>query len=212
MPCPLRRAAVAIGVSSLLLPALLVAQATVTTQHDDDVTVAVNPAPVIGSGTGVLGEYFNDPDNGSHFVSYVGGRLDSRINFDWTTAAPAAGVTSDNFSVRWTGRVQPPVSGSYTFTTVADDGVRVWVNGQLLVDHWVDQAATARASAPVTLTGGSLYDVKMEYYEHAGSASARLQWSYAGHTQAAIPQSQLYPPGNRAPVRTAGNDSRDRTR
>src|SRR5439155_16431548 len=140
------------------------------------------------------------------FVAYVGARIDGTVNFDWASSAPVAGVTSDNFSVRWTGRVQPPVSGSYTFTTNADDGVRLWVNGQLLIDNWVDQAATARSSAPLTLVGGALYDLKMEYYEHGGLAAARLQWAYPGQLVAAIPQSRLYPPANRAPAVNAGAD------
>src|SRR5205823_14123676 len=125
----------------------------------DDVTITVNPAPPVGTGTGLLGEYFNDPNNGTHFVTYVGGRLDATVDFDWASGAPVPGATADNFSVRWTGRVQPPISGSYTFTTIADDGVRLWVNGQLLIDNWIDQAATARSSAPVTLAGGALYDL-----------------------------------------------------
>jgi hypothetical protein len=172
----------------------------------DDVTITVNPAPSMGTGSGLLGEYFNDPNNGSHFVTYVGGRLDGTVTFDWASSAPAAGVTADNFSIRWTGRVQPPVNGSYTFTTIADDGVRLWVNGQLLIDNWIDQAATPRSSAPVTLVGGALYDLKMEYYEHAQLATARLQWAYPGQAQAVIPQSQLYAPANRPPVVSAGAD------
>jgi hypothetical protein len=190
MPGAIGRATVPLCVSMLLVPVL----------------ITVNAASITGSGTGLLGEYFNDPNNGSHFVKYVGARLDGTVNFDWASAAPAAGVTSDNFSVRWTGRVQPPVSGDYTFTTVADDGVRVWVDGQLVVDNWVDQAAATCSSAPVTLAGGSLYDLKVEYYDHAGAATARLQWTYPGQTQAAIPQSQLYPPMNGVAVVNAGAD------
>ncbi len=189
MAGPIGRAKVALCESMLLVP----------------VMITVNAAPLTGSGTGLLGEYFNDPNNGSHFVTYVGARLDGTVDFDWASAAPAAGITSDNFSVRWTGRVQPPVSGDYTFTIVADDGVRVWVDGRLLVDNWIDQAATC-SSAPVTLAGGALYDLKMEYYEHAGAATARLQWTYPGQTQAAIPQSQLYPPTNGAAAVNAGAD------
>ena len=172
----------------------------------DDVTITVNAAPIIGTGTGVLGEYFNDPNNGSHFVTAAAARVDAAINFDWASAAPAAGVAPDNFSVRWTGRVQPPITGGYTFTTIADDGVRLWVNGQLLIDNWVDQAATTRSSAPVTLIGGSLYDLKMEFYDHTGLATARLLWAYPGQAQTAIAPSQLYPPVNRAPVANAGAD------
>src|SRR6185295_7993441 len=126
----------------------------------DDVTITVNAAGTLGTGTGVLGEYFNDPNNGSHFVTYVAARIDATVNFDWASSAPVAGVTADNFSVRWTGRVQPPVSGSYIFTTNADDGVRLRVNGQLLIDNWVDQAVTTKTSAAVALVGGTRYDIK----------------------------------------------------
>jgi PA14 domain/K319L-like, PKD domain len=159
----------------------------------DDVTITVNPAPVAGTGTGLRGEYFNDPNNGTHFVAAIRNRVDATVDFDWASAAPATGVTADNYSVRWTGQVQAPVSGSYTFTTLADDGVRLWVNGQLLVDNWIDQAGTTRTSAAVALVAGSLYDVRMEYYEHTGLAAARLRWTYPGQAQAVIPASRLYP-------------------
>ena len=172
----------------------------------DDVTITVNPPAVIGTGTGLLGEYFSDPNNGSHLVTFVRGRLDATVNFDWASAAPISGVAVDNFSVRWTGQVQAPISGSYTFSTSADDGVRLWVNGQLVIDNWVDQSVTTKSSAAISLAGGSLYDVRMEYYEHTGAAVAKLLWAYPGQAQAAIPQSQLYPPANRAPVANAGAD------
>ena len=129
---------VTFGADGIYVLRLTVSDGAVTVS--DDVTITVNPAPVIGSGTGLLGEYFNDPNNGAHFVTFVRGRLDPTVNFDWASTAPATGVSVDNFSVRWTGLVQAPVTGSYTFTTMADDGVRLWVNGALLVDNWIDQA------------------------------------------------------------------------
>ena len=133
------------GADGIYVLRLTVSDGAVTVS--DDVTITVNPVPVVGTGNGLLGEYFNDPNNGSHFVTLVRGRLDTTVNFDWASAAPVAGVTVDNFSVRWTGQVQAPVSGSYTFTTSADDGVRLWINGQLLIDNWVDQAVTTKTSA-----------------------------------------------------------------
>jgi len=108
--------------------------------------------------------------------------------------------------VRWTGQVQAPATGSYTFTTMADDGVRLWLNDALLVDNWIDQAVTTRTSAPVALVAGTLYTIRMEYYEHGGLAAARLLWSYPGQPQIAIPRTQLFPPANRAPVVNAGAD------
>jgi hypothetical protein len=195
---------VAFGADGIYVLRLTVSDGAVTVS--DDVTIVVNPVPVMGTGSGLLGEYFNDPNNGSHFVTFVRGRVDPSVNFDWASTGPAPGVTVDNFSVRWSGQVQAPTSGSYTFSTSADDGVRLWVNGQLLVDNWVDQAVMTRTSAPIALVAGSRYDIKMEYYEHASLATARLLWAYPGQSQAAIPQMQLYPPVNRAPAVNAGAD------
>ena len=195
------------GADGIYVLRLTVSDGAVTVS--DDVTITVNPASVIGTGNGLLGEYFNDPLNaasGSHFGTLVRGRLDPVVNFDWASAAPVAGVSVDDFSVRWTGQVQAPVSGPYTFSTSADDGVRLWINGQLLIDNWIDQAVTTKTSAAIALVGGSRYDVRMEYYEHGGLATARLLWAYPGQTQAVVPQPQLYSPANRAPVANAGID------
>ena len=116
----------------------------------DDVTVTVNPAPA----NGLTGRYYKDPGTGTHFATLVVTRVDSTVNFDWASGAPAAGVPADNFSVRWTGRVQAPVTGTYRFTTVSDDGIRLWINGQLVINNWTDHAATTNTSAGVALTAG----------------------------------------------------------
>ena len=192
------------GADGIYVLRLTVSDGAVTVS--DDVTITVNPAPIIGAGNGLVGDYFNDPNNGSHFVTLVRGSLDTTVNFDWASGAPAPGVSVDNFSVRWTGQVQAPVSGNYTFTTSADDGVRLWVNGQLVIDNWVDQAVTTKTSAAIALVAGLRYDVRMEYYEHGGLATARLLWAYPGPAQVVIPKSQLYSPPNRAPVANAGAD------
>ncbi len=140
------------------------------------------------------GEYFNDPNNGQHFVTSRLTRVDAGVNFSWGTQAPAASVTADNYSVRWTGQVQATLTGNYTFTTTADDGVRLWVNNVLVIDNWVDQGATSRTSAAIALVAGTKCDIKMEHHEHGGDAVARLQWTTPAQALATIPQSQLYPP------------------
>jgi hypothetical protein len=101
-------------------------------------------------------------------------------------------VNADNFSVRWTGRVQAPVTGSYRFTTLSDDGVRLWVNGQLLIDNWTNHAPTTNTSAAISLSAGVKYTITLEYYEKTGGATARLQWSYTGQALQVIPQSRLF--------------------
>jgi hypothetical protein len=149
----------------------------------DDVTVTVNPA----AGPGLIGRYYNDPGSGAHFAALVLTRVDPTVYFSWGTTAPAAGVSADNFSVRWTGSVQAPVTGTFQFTTLSDDGVRLWVNGQLLIDNWTNHPATTNTSAGISLTAGVKYPITLEYYEKAGGATIRLQWSYPGQARQAIP-------------------------
>jgi hypothetical protein len=154
----------------------------------DDVTVVVNPAPP----NGLTAKYYKDPGNGTHFATLVLTRVDQTVNFNWGTSAPAAGVTADNFSVRWTGRVQAPVSGTYRFTTVSDDGIRLWVNGMQIINNWTDHAATTNTSAGISLTAGVKYTITLEYYERGGQATAKLQWTYPGQALQVIPQSRLF--------------------
>jgi PA14 domain/Domain of unknown function (DUF1929) len=159
--------------------------------RSDDVSVTVNPA---GTGTGLTGRYYNDPGTGSKFTTLVRTRIDATVNFDWLSGSPVPGVVqTNNFSVRWSGQVQAPVTGNYTFSTVSDDGVRVWVNGVLRINNWTDHAPTTNSSAPIALVAGVKYSVVMEYYERGGGAVARLRWAYPGQGTQAIPQSRLFP-------------------
>ena len=114
------------------------------------------------------------------------------MNFAWGTGGPGGGVPTNNFSVRWTGKVQAPVSGSYRFSTVSDDGVRLWVNGQQVINNWTDHSATTNTSASISLTAGVKYTITLEYYERTGDATAKLQWSYTGQSTQIIPQSRLF--------------------
>jgi PA14 domain/K319L-like, PKD domain len=192
------------GADGIYVLRLTVSDGAVTVS--DDVTITVLPPNVIGTGTGLLGSYFNDPNNGSHFVTPKGNRLDANVNFAWAGTAPFTGVTADNFSVRWAGKVLAPQTGNYTFTTIADDGIRLWVGGVLVIDNFVDQSATQKNSPPVALVAGNYYDIRVDYYEHGGDAVAKLLWSYPGQAQTPIQTSQLYAPANQAPVINAGTD------
>jgi hypothetical protein len=101
-------------------------------------------------------------------------RNDSAINFNFGTAGPGGGVPGQTFSVRWT-RNQYFSAGRYRFTTTTDDGVRFWVDNQLLIDHWNDQVPTSW-SGDITLTDGDHF-VKMEYYNGGGTGLAQLLWT-----------------------------------
>ena len=132
------------------------------------VTLQLDPNPVVSDWRG---EYFNNMTLSGTPVMV---RNETAINFNWGVGAPAGGlVAADQFSARWT-RDMNLEAGRYRFTATADDGMRLWVNGRLLIDKWVDQAATT-VSAEIDLPGG-LIPVQMNYYENVGGASATLSW------------------------------------
>lgn len=125
------------------------------------------------------GEYFNNQTLTGNPALV---RDERHIDFDWANNSPAPGtIGSDNFSVRWT-RTLTLSGGQYRFTATSDDGVRLWVNNQLLIDAWRDQAAAAYAGE-ITVNGGSV-PINMEYYENKGQAVAKLSWELIGKASA----------------------------
>ena len=131
------------------------------------------------------------------------------IDFNWGTGSPATGaIAVDTFSIRWTGQVQPLYSETYTFYSTHNDGARLWVNGQQLVNDWVNHASAVEQSGTISLTAGVKYDIVLEYYENTNSASVRLEWSSPSQARQVIPASQLYPPRGQLAFtgRTSGND------
>src|SRR5215208_5607802 len=101
-------------------------------------------------------------------------RCETGINNDWASDSPGSGVNADSFTARWVGTFDFEASG-YEFTATSDDGIRLWVDGQLLIDQWEDQAATTY-KATKTMTAGE-HEIKVEYYENAGSAVAKVSWA-----------------------------------
>ncbi len=140
-------------------------------------------------GVGLFAEYFDNID----LTNLKTTRIDPSVNFEWGTNAPDAAIAADTFSARWSGQVVPLYTEQYTFYTVADDGVRLWVDGQLLINDWNDHGPT-ESRETILLTAGQKYDIRMEYYENGGAATAKLLWSSARQAKQVIPQSQLYPP------------------
>jgi hypothetical protein len=141
-----------------------------------------------GSGTGLTGRYYDNKD----FTTLRVTRTDPTVNFSWGSGAPAAGMGVDTFSVRWTGSVQAPVSGTFAFHTLSDDGIRLWVNGQLIVNNWTLHGPTEN-SGSIVLVAGQKYAVKLEYFENTGGATAQLLWTGPGISKQVVPQIRLYP-------------------
>jgi hypothetical protein len=139
-------------------------------------------------GTGLHTTYYNNMD----FTGAALTRIDSGINFAWGTGTPDPALGADTFSARWIGQVVPKQTGFYTFYTNSDDGVRLWINGQLLVNNWTDHGPT-EDSGVITLLAGQKYNLKMEFYENGGGATAELRWSGPGIPKQIISRLALFP-------------------
>lgn len=150
-------------------------------------TKAPTPTPA-STGNGLIGAYFtNKTLTGTAKLT----RIDKFVNFNWSTGSPSSLIPKDAFSSRWTGYVVPKYSQVYTFYTLSDDGVRLWVNGVQLVNNWTNHASTENKGA-ISLKAGKRYSIKMEYYDNAGGAVAGLFWSSASQAKQVIPKAQLY--------------------
>ena len=140
-----------------------------------EISVVPVPASALrtsGDKPGLDAEYFANKNlEGSPALQ----RIDESVNFDWGMSNPAPELPADNFSARWTGKVTPTVSGKYRFGAIADDGVRIYLDGKLIAEDWTQHAPTT-VTGEVTLEAGKSYDVKMEYYESQIGAVAKLVW------------------------------------
>jgi GH43 family beta-xylosidase len=157
---------------------------------------------------GLRGDYFS----GANFNTHVLTRLDPAVAFDWGLSLPDLGLPVDGFSVRWTGRVRAPATGTYTFHTRSDDGVRLWVAGTQLIDDWNARPVTEN-SGTIHLNAGVEYNLSLEYFDQATAAVCELLWTPPGGTKALVPSSALVPPGTSSYVDTAPtiSDIADRT-
>ena len=149
-------------------------------------------AAELGAGTGLLGQYYANTFPNNAFVGSPLVRTDAVVNFNWNTNSPDPSIPTVNYTVRWTGMIQPLFNETFTFYTTTDDGVRLWVDNQLLIDHWSPQSPTTW-SGSISLQAFRHYVVEMDYFQAQGGAVAQLAWTSPSTTQSIIPQSQLYP-------------------
>lgn len=178
-----------------------------------------NAAP---DGTGVLVQYRNEATSGPSSPS---NSVDSNLLFqgavvatqqdvifrgEWGSGSPAAGVTVNDFSSRWTGEIMPQFSQTYTFYLAANEASRMWIDGQLLIDNFprlpsLQPAITSSTiSATIELIAGKRYPIRVDHFEDQGSASVVLQWTCAalGNVVQDIPINRLF---NRVPPQFAGS-------
>src|SRR5262249_16055828 len=120
-------------------------------------------------------------------------RIDAVVDFNWAGNRPDAALPADGFSARWSGQLSAPSSEAYTFYLYSEGGARLWVNNQLVIDHWRLTSEPQTRSAPVELRAGEKADLRVEYYNAGGKAAISLMWGSASAPKQIIPQRQLYP-------------------
>ncbi|MFH9002352.1 PA14 domain-containing protein [Streptomyces afghaniensis] len=140
---------------------------------------------------GLKGEYYTHSAPGAFdFHTLKATTFDQDLDFD--NLEPRLTFTtgqSDDVSVRWTGRIVPEKTGPHTFSIIGDNGFRLWIDGRLAIDHWVDDWDREQTAQPVDLTARKPHDIKVEYFEHYGGSNLHLRWTQPGGGKEPVPQS-----------------------
>lgn len=125
-----------------------------------------------GNQNGLKGEYFNNRNLESEPVLT---RIDDNVEFDWPWS-PGTGVNDDNFSIRWTGYLNPDQSFNGWIGLSSDDGIRMWLDDKLIIDHW-KQGGTNIVTFPMNFIAGKKYKIKIEMWEGGWGARAHFRWN-----------------------------------
>jgi len=160
---------------------------------------------------GLKGEYFNNMKlEGTPDLT----RIDRQVNFNWESGSPDPKINSDQFSVRWTGKLVPSQTNIYQLSITTDNGVRFYLDGKLLVDKWYDRGPTSDYVS-LKLEAGHAYDILIEYYENGGGAVAHLGWNLKPKEDIEIQEAVAAAKKSEAAVIVTGiaeGEGRDRSR
>ncbi len=159
-----------------------------TPSQDSSILIDYVTVP-IGEGSGLKGEYWNQSRTMTGPPDLE--RTDAAVDFDWGEGSPDAMINTDNFTARWTGKIVPQFTETYRFYVTGDDGIRLYINGSLLIDGWVPQAPTEYA-ANIDLTAGVPVEVLLEFFEDGGGAYVKLEWESETLPRAILPAAQMY--------------------
>jgi len=140
-------------------------------------------------GTGLRGDYYT----GQNFDKLELTRTDPQVDFPWRGDPPNDKVGGSDFSVRWTGDVSAQFTEAYSFYTITDDGIRVWVNSKLIIENWSHHGDT-EDTGTINLVAGKSYSIEIEYFQAGGGSIAQLGWESPHTTKQLIPTDLLWPP------------------
>lgn len=160
---------------------------------EEPLTLTANyQGTALGTGDGLLGRYWSDQDQTFEGAPTLQ-RIDPEIDFNWGNESPDDLISDDFFTARWSGFVRPLLTEDYTFYTISDDGVRLWVDNQLIIDQWVVQAPT-EWSGTIALEAGVNYPILIEFFEQQGGAFMQLFWANPKTGRQLIPALQMLRP------------------
>jgi PA14 domain len=172
----------------------------VSDENNNTVTTQAIPT------NGLKGDYYDNLD----FTGTLKTRYDATVNKAWNSSAPITGIQPMTYSVRWTGQIMPTFSETYTFTLTYGDGARLKVNGQVLVNDWVDGAKRTKTGT-VALQANTKYDIRLEYYRNTTNPGAvKLEWQSSSRSKQIVPQASLFTTGSNLQVamQTLRSDAR----
>ena len=170
----------------------------VTPTNTPTFTPTPTPWPA-GAGSGVCGQYFSNATLSGLPCSY---QSDAQINNPGPSiTAAGCGTMGTDYSVRWQGLLEAPVSEAFTLYTNSDDGVRLYITNPatgvetLIIDKWVTQGATEwSGSPPFNFVAGTRYPFRLEYFQGVGGATISLSWASADTAKQLVPANRLYQP------------------
>ncbi len=143
---------------------------------------------------GLLGSYYPSTDTSTApFMRY-----DAKIDWYWgdiwnVVDAPFYGFPENGFRVHWKGSVAPEFTEDYTLTLVYNDGVRLYLDDELVIDNWESHTKLRESSVQVSLVAGQSYDFRLEYWEYEKKAQVQLFWESASQPYQVIPQRHFKP-------------------
>jgi hypothetical protein len=144
--------------------------------------------PDAAATTGLTGVYFN----GAELDTMKFQRLDRNIDFAWANDPPDPVLDFSGFSVRWTGKIRPLYSETYTFTVHSSDGSRLWIDGVPVIQDWRNHAPEDYTGS-IALTGNQLHDIELEYKHATGWAVVRLSWESLTQSKGVVPSTAFQP-------------------
>lgn len=139
--------------------------------------------------TGLLARYYDNMD----LTDLVAQRVDPVINFNSIQDFMCPIVNGNTFSVRWSGEIEPLYTGTYTFYTTSDEGVKLTIDNKTVVDNWTGHTSTVN-SGNISLESGKKHMIDIIYYQKYGNANMKLEWYCpSGQARQVVPTERLYP-------------------